>query len=74
MGRKNKGSKEDFTPTIKLPQNLQFRNVLPYIDRKYFVIEVFPVVLSKVKEIVSEISEAAVAVIEKIIFTIESIS
>jgi len=74
VGRKNKGSKEDFTPTIKLPQNLQFRNVLPYIDRKYFVIEVFPVVLSKVKEIVSEIREAAVAVIEKIIFTIESIS
>lgn len=42
-------SKEDFTSTMKLPQNLQFKNVLPYTGRNYFVVEVFPAVLSKVK-------------------------
>lgn len=59
---------------VILTQNLQFKNVLPYIGRNYFVLEVFPVVLSKVKAIVSEIREDAVAVIEKIIFTVESTS
>lgn len=74
VGRESKGSEEDFTSTMKLTENLQLRNVLPYIGRNYFVLEVFPVILSKVKAIVSEIHEDAVAVIEKIIFTIESIS
>lgn len=38
-------SKEDFTSTMKLPQNVQFKNVLPYTGRNYFVLEDFPAVL-----------------------------
>lgn len=41
--------KDDFTSTMKLPQNLQFTNVLPYARRNYFVLEFFPEVLLKVK-------------------------
>lgn len=32
---------KDFTSAMKLPQNLEFKNVLPYTGRNYFVLEVF---------------------------------
>jgi len=48
-GSDRERSKEDFTVTVKLPQNLQFKNVLTYTERNHFVPEVFPAVLLKVK-------------------------
>lgn len=49
VGGIDREQNKDFTSTMKLLQNLQFKNVQLYTGRNYFVLEVFPVVLQKVK-------------------------